>query len=65
MVAELQNTDIWIVLDETTLNTMKGKHGKTAKFKTKEEANNKAAQKLDMWVCVHVNFNHRFLNHKI
>jgi hypothetical protein len=60
-----KNTNIWIVLNEETLNTMKGKHGKTAKFKTEKEANQKAASKLEMWVCVNVHFNHRWINHTI
>mgnify|MGYP003118027875 CR=1 FL=1 len=46
----------WIVLNEETLNTMKGKGGKTAKFNTKEEANDKASEKLNIWVVVNVNF---------
>lgn len=61
----LKETNIWIVLNEDTLNTMKGKGGKTAKFSTKEDANMVAAGKLNMWVCIHVNFNHEFLNHKL
>ena len=48
-----------------TLNTMKGKHGRTAKFLTEAEANTKAASKLDLWVCINVHFNHRWINHKI
>jgi|TARA_B110000908_G_C10249811_1_gene451224 hypothetical protein len=60
-----QNTNIWIVLNEKTLNTMKGKHGRTAKFLTEAEANTKAASKLDLWVCINVHFNHRWINHKI
>lgn len=58
-------TDLWIVLNEETLNTMKGRGGKTAKFKTEKEADEKASSKLNMWVCVNVNFTHKFLNHKI
>tara|TARA_R100001443_G_scaffold101091_1_gene108862 strand:- start:5672 stop:5860 length:189 start_codon:yes stop_codon:yes gene_type:complete len=60
-----KNTNLWIVLNEETLNTMKGKGGKTAKFKTEKEANEKASQKLNMWSCVNVNFNHKWLNHKV
>jgi len=57
----MKNTNLFIVLNEETLNTMKGKGGKTAKFHTKEEANMVAAGKLHMWVVVSVNFNHEFL----
>jgi len=61
----MQKTNLWIVLNEETLNTMKGKNGKTAKFKSEKDANEKASQKLNMWVCVNVNFTHKWLNHKI
>ena len=40
---EAEETKFFIVLDEKTLNTMKGKKNKTAKFSTKEEANWAAA----------------------
>ena len=61
---ETINTNIWIVLNEKSLNTMKGKNGRTAKFKTEEEANSAASRKmLPMWVCVNVHFNHHFLCH--
>jgi len=61
----MRNTNLWIVLNEETLNTMKGKNNKTAKFSTKEEANEVASGKLNMWVVVHVNFNHKWLNHTV
>lgn len=60
-----KNTNLWIVLNEETLNTMKGKGGKTAKFTTEQEANTVASGKLNMWTTVHVNFNHRWLNHTV
>jgi len=49
-------TNTWIVLNEESLNTMKGKGGKTAKFNTKEEANDKASEKLNIWLVINVNF---------
>tara|TARA_R110000803_G_C11820635_1_gene301901 strand:- start:176 stop:364 length:189 start_codon:yes stop_codon:yes gene_type:complete len=60
-----KNTNLWIVLNEETLNTMKGKGGRTAKFATEKEADTAASKKLNMWVTVHVNFNHKWLNHTI
>ena len=60
---ELQHTDLFIVLDETTLLTMKGKHKKTAKFKTFEDANWAAAEKLDVWHVIRVKFDHPWVQH--
>ena len=61
----LKTTNLWIVINEETLNTMKGKGGKTAKFKTEEEANIAAGEKLNMWVAVKIHFNHKFLQHSV
>ena len=52
---EAEETKFFIVLDEKTLNTMKGKKNKTAKFSTKEEANWAAAGKLNYWNVIEVN----------
>ena len=61
----MKTTKLFVVLNEETLNTMKGKGGKTAKFATEEEANMSAGGRLNMWTVVEVNFTHRFLHHKI
>ena len=61
----MKNTKLFVVLNEETLNTMKGKSGWTAKFETKEEANMAAAEKLNMWVVVKVAFEHKYLQHRI
>ena len=61
----LRTTNLWIVLNEETLNTMKAKGGKTAKFKTEEEANMAAGGKLNMWIAVNIHFNHKFLQHSV
>ena len=58
-------TNLFIVINEETLNTMKGKGGKTAKFKTYKEADKKASENLNMWSVVHINFHHEFLFHTI
>tara|TARA_S200002703_G_C3666554_1_gene204630 strand:- start:157 stop:294 length:138 start_codon:yes stop_codon:yes gene_type:complete len=44
---------------------MKGKGNKTAKFETEKEANWAAAQRLNMWRTVSVDFNHEFLHHTV
>jgi hypothetical protein len=56
---------LFVVLNEETLNTMKGQGNKTAKFNTYEEANMAAAEKLNMWCVVEVYFNHKFLQHTV
>ena len=61
----MKATKLFIVLNEETLNTMKGKGGKTAKFATEEIANHVAAGKLNMWTVVKVHFNHRWLQHTV
>jgi len=61
----MKHTKLFVVLDEETLNTMKGKNGKTAKFNTEKEADKIAAGKLNMWCVVEVNFTHKFLSHKV
>tara|TARA_R110001632_G_scaffold219435_1_gene348967 strand:- start:563 stop:748 length:186 start_codon:yes stop_codon:yes gene_type:complete len=61
----MKNTKLFVVLNEETLNTMKGKRGKTAKFETEEEANMEAGGRLNMWVVVSVHFEHKFLQHTV
>ena len=61
----MKTTNLWIVLNEETLNTMKGKKGKTAKFETQAKANEAASEKLNMWIAVNVHFNHKWINHTI
>ena len=58
-------TKLFIVLNEETLNTMKGFGGKTAKFETEEEADMVASESLNMWTVVKVHFNHRWLHHTV
>ena len=61
----MKETNLFIVLNEETLNTLKGKGGKTAKFQTKEEADMFASGKLVAWTVVKVNFTHEFINHEV
>tara|TARA_R110002167_G_scaffold142468_1_gene331220 strand:- start:186 stop:392 length:207 start_codon:yes stop_codon:yes gene_type:complete len=60
---KLNTTNLWIVLNEETLNTMKGKGGKTAKFGTEAEANDKASEKLNIWIAINVHFKHKWIKH--
>ena len=61
----MKETNLFIVLNEDTLNTLKGKGNKTAKFETEEEANMFAGGKLEAWTVVKVHFKHRFINHEV
>ena len=62
----MKTTKLFVVLNEETLNTMKGKDGKTAKFATQEGADMAAACRLlSMWTVVEVHFTHRFLHHTV
>jgi len=58
-------TKLYIVLDEHTLNTMKGQGNKTAKFKTFEEADLKASEKLEIWTVIEVWFEHNWIHHRV
>tara|TARA_R110001599_G_scaffold327687_1_gene540750 strand:- start:69 stop:266 length:198 start_codon:yes stop_codon:yes gene_type:complete len=60
----MKHTDLFIVINERTLNTMKGFGGKTAKFKSMEQANEKACKKLELWSVVPIQFRHEFIQHK-
>tara|TARA_B110000908_G_scaffold148444_1_gene180936 strand:+ start:246 stop:434 length:189 start_codon:yes stop_codon:yes gene_type:complete len=61
----MRETNLFIVLNEETLNTLKGKGNKTAKFQTEDEANMFAAGKIEVWTVVKVHFTHRFINHEV
>ena len=61
----MRETNLFIVLNEDTLNTLKGKGNKTAKFKTEWEADAFASKKLEVWKVVKVHFTHRFINHEV
>ena len=61
----MRETNLFIVLDEKSLNTLKGKGNKTAKFKTEAEADMFASEKLEVWTVVKVHFRHRFINHEL
>jgi hypothetical protein len=59
------NTNVWIIVDEEDLKVVKAKCGSEAlTFRTPEEANAYACQRLNMWSVFHIHFNHRWLQHK-
>ena len=61
----MKTTELFIVIDEATLLTAKGKQNKTAKFRTEKEADEWASQRLEMWSVFKVHFNHKFIEHTI
>jgi hypothetical protein len=61
----MKKTKLFIVIDEATLLTAKGKQNKTAKFRTEKEADEWASQRLEMWSVFKVHFNHKFIKHTI
>ena len=61
----MKTTELFIVIDEATLLTAKGKQNKTAKFQTEKEADTWASERLEMWSIAKIHFNHEFLHHTI
>jgi len=51
------------VINEETLNTLKGKGGKTAKFTTREQADSFASERLEMWSVSKIHFKHKWITH--
>ena len=62
---DLKQTKLFVVLDEVTLKTMKGKNNKTAKFASFDTANWAASGKLHLWTVVEVAFQDKFFQHTI
>jgi len=60
---DLLETELYIVINEETLNTLKGKGGKTAKFTTREQADSFASERLEMWSVSKIHFKHKWINH--
>tara|TARA_R100000329_G_scaffold822_1_gene1552 strand:+ start:2354 stop:2539 length:186 start_codon:yes stop_codon:yes gene_type:complete len=61
----MKTTKLFIVIDEETLLTAKGKGNKTAKFETEEQANEWASQRLEVWRVFKVHFQHEHIQHTI
>jgi len=61
----MKTTNLFIVLNEETLNTLKGKGNKTAKFATEREADTFASGKLSIWTVVKVHFTDKWVKHTI
>ena len=62
---QMKTTKLWIVINEESLNTAKGKNNKTAKFKTENEANKWAASRLELWDTKQIWFEHKFIQHNV
>ena len=60
----MRNTNIFVILDEETLEVLKNKHGIARKFRSGKKANEFAAERLEMWAILHLHFNHKFIQHK-
>ena len=61
----MKTTKLFVVLNEETLNTMKGFGGKTAKFATEEQADRVASESLYFWTVVEVHFIHKWIQHTV
>ena len=61
----MKTTELFIVINEETLLTAKGKGNKTAKFKTEEQANEWASRRLEVWRVFKVHFQHEHIQHTI
>jgi hypothetical protein len=62
------NTKGFLILDEATFTIVKGKtktsDNQALFFKNEDKANLFAADRLEMWQIIPVNFNHRFIHHE-
>ena len=61
----MKTTKLFIVINEETLLTAKGKGNKTAKFETEEQANDWASQRLEVWRVFKVHFKHEHIQHTL
>jgi hypothetical protein len=59
----MKHTNIWIVIDEENLEVMKNEDGSVAIFSHKFLANAGASEKLSIWKCHNVQFEHKWLKH--
>ena len=61
----MKTTNLFIIINDETLNTVKGAGGKTAKFKTEADADKAVSGKLESWSVFNMHFIHKFINHKV
>lgn len=61
--SQLLTTQLYIVINEETLDTLKGKDGKTAKFTTGKDADSFASERLEIWSVSKIHFKHKWINH--
>ena len=57
-------TNVFVVLNEETLEMLKCDSGRTLKFDTKEDANKYASRKLELWSVFQVAFKHPWIQHE-
>jgi len=59
----LLTTQLYIVINEETLETLKGEDGVTAKFTTRKDADDFASERLELWSFKEIFFKHKWINH--
>jgi hypothetical protein len=58
-----KETNVFLILDETTLEIVKGDDNQALKFSTQDEANEFASGRLDVWDVINSCFIHRRVQH--
>ena len=62
----MKKTELFIVIDEATLKTrIDEETNQVAKFRTEKEADEWAAERLEVWSVVKIHFTHKFIEHTI
>jgi len=60
---QLLTTQLYIVINEETLETLKDVYGVTAKFTTRKDADDFASERLELWSIKEIFFKHKWINH--
>ena len=61
----MKTTDLFIIINDETLETVKRLGGKTAKFETEADAYSVTSVTLESWSVVRIAFSHRFIGHTV
>lgn len=61
----MRETNLFIVIDEETLETWKDREGNVRKFETESGADFLASTELNSWTVVHIHLVHNFIHHTI
>lgn len=59
-----KKTEIYVVLNEQSLETLKNEKGDVLKFKSEKDANEYASYRLHLWTVVKCNFIDHLVYHK-